>query len=79
MHRVNPKGDGKSTKKNKFKKKEVKMKIDTDLNVSSGGNGKKSRMADESPSAISLSVLSFKPRGMRQKPKLQLNDDSKKK
>jgi len=88
MHRVNPKGDGKSTKKNKFKK-EAKMKIDTKMKVdtnkdqhmkSSGGNGKKkSRMADESPSAISLSVLSFKPRGMRQKPKLQLNDDSKKK
>ena len=86
MHRVNPKGEGKSTKKNKFKK-ETKMKIDTNMHVdkdqhmkSSSGNGKKkSRIADESPSAISLSVLSFKPRGMRQKPKISLNDDSKKK
>ena len=86
MHRVNPKGEGKSTKKNKFKK-EAKMKVDTDMNVdknqhmkSSGGNGKKkSHVEDESPSAISLSVLSFKPRGMRQKPKISLTDDSKKK
>ena len=93
MHRVNPKGEGKVSKKNKLKK-EAKMKVDTTTNDSESmdveekeGNAggaqnrekKTSRNASESPSALSLGVLSFKPRGMRQKPKISLNENTKKK
>ncbi|KAL7542970.1 hypothetical protein ACHAXR_012267 [Thalassiosira sp. AJA248-18] len=86
MHRVNPKGDGKVSKRNKLKK-ESKMKVDTnasmdieeegkanDKRAKTGGdqNRKKNPVAYTSPSNLSLSVLSFKPRGMRQKPKITL-------
>ena len=86
-HRVNPKGDGKASGKNQFKKKS-KMKIDTNesMDIEGAGNQqtqkpakKKNHIALESPSAISLGVLSFKPRGMRQKPKISLSDVPKKK
>eukprot|EP00571_Detonula_confervacea_P015401 CAMPEP_0172304904 /NCGR_PEP_ID=MMETSP1058-20130122/6265_1 /TAXON_ID=83371 /ORGANISM="Detonula confervacea, Strain CCMP 353" /LENGTH=1110 /DNA_ID=CAMNT_0013016311 /DNA_START=11 /DNA_END=3343 /DNA_ORIENTATION=+ len=87
MHRVNPKGEGKVTKRNKFKK-ESKMKVDTNVSMdvvdngkdkpNKGGNQKKkNNVASASPSSISLSVLSFKPRGMRQKPKISLDSMKK--
>ena len=89
MHRVNPKGEGKASNRNKFKKGS-KMKVDTTegVDTKNGGKGsaniggykgkKDNSVALPSPSNISLSVLSFKPRGMRQKPKITLDSNKKK-
>ena len=83
MHRVNPKGEGKVSKRNK-QKKESKMKVDTtndgmdvDEQGGKGGQDRKNATAVTSPSNLQLGVLSFQPRAMRQKPKISL--DSKKK
>jgi len=75
MHRVKPRGEGKISKRNKLKK-ESKMKVDTSesMDVEEEGKGtQKNHVTAASPSSLSLSVLSFKPRGMRQKPKIDLN------
>jgi len=85
MHRVNPKGEGKISKRNKLKKTS-KMKVDTNQNmdieeqkksdkhVEATDHQKKEKKSipSSSPSSISLGVLSFKPRGMKQKPKISL-------
>jgi RNA recognition motif-containing protein len=77
MHRVNPKGEGKASKRNQVKKKSN----DDGMDVEEKGKGEdqyndkqtiKSTSTTTSPSSLSLSVLSFKPRGMRQKPKISL-------
>jgi hypothetical protein len=77
MHRVNPKGEGKVSKRNQVKKKSN----DDGMDVEEKGKGEdqyndkqtiKSTSTTTSPSSLSLSVLSFKPRGMRQKPKISL-------
>ncbi|KAL9181590.1 hypothetical protein ACHAXT_010395 [Thalassiosira profunda] len=76
MHRVNPKGGGKTSKRNKLKR-ENKMKVDTQMDVDEGGKqtaGSKETKnpATQPPPSTMLSVLSLKPRGMRQKPKINL-------
>ncbi len=70
-HRVNPKGEGKGSKRNKYQK-ESKLKVDTNeekMDCDDGGDTKaKGRGGDDTPSSLSLSVLSFKPRPMKRKP-----------
>ena len=70
-HRVNPKGEGKSSKRNKHQK-ESKLKVDTNeekMDCDDGGDtNAKGRGGDDTPSSLSLSVLSFKPRPMKRKP-----------
>ena len=68
-HRINSKGEGKHSKRNQAKKAS-KMKVDTDVEMKE----EKTRTHDESPSSLTFSALSFKPRAMKQKrPKLQLD------
>mmetsp|Transcript_35506 Transcript_35506/g.81214 ORF Transcript_35506/g.81214 Transcript_35506/m.81214 type:complete len:1011 (+) Transcript_35506:235-3267(+) len=77
-HRINPKGDGKHSKRNQAKKAS-KMKVDTNFGVGGdvemkGPSGRKSRTDESSPSSLTFSALSFKPRAMKQKrPTLQLD------
>jgi len=87
MHRVKPKGEGRMSKRNK-QKKESRMKIDTNQSMdvkekAKGGKASADRGKNgdsiTSPSALSLGVLSFKPRGMRQKPKIALGESKQKK
>jgi len=84
MHRVNPKGEGKMSKRNNVKKGST-MKVDTNESMDTEEKGKKGRANSDqnnknigvtSPSAISLGVLSFKPRGMR-KAKISLKTNKK--
>jgi RNA recognition motif-containing protein len=72
MHRVNPKGDGKSTKRNKLQK-DSKRKVESneekmDCDDGGGGKSKKDYVYPETPSSLSLSVLSFQPRAIKRKP-----------
>ena len=75
MHRVKPKGEGKSSKRNHMKKGS-KLKVDTQheerMDCDDGGGDKFSKDSGggdvETPSSISLAVLSFKPRTMKRKP-----------
>mmetsp|Transcript_18405 Transcript_18405/g.36922 ORF Transcript_18405/g.36922 Transcript_18405/m.36922 type:complete len:1032 (-) Transcript_18405:76-3171(-) len=74
MHRVKPKGEGKSSKRNEMKKG-PKLQVDTSeerMDCDNGGDLKSSKISGasnvETPSSISLSVLSFKPRNMKRKP-----------
>jgi len=74
MHRVKPKGEGKSSKRNQIKKGS-KLQVDTSeerMDCDNGGDVKSSKERGasnvETPSSISLSVLSFKPRNMKRKP-----------
>lgn len=74
MHRVKPKGEGKSSKRNQMKKAS-KLQVETNkdrMDCDSEGVGKSNKdtgVGDvETPSSISLSVLSFKPRTMKRKP-----------
>ncbi len=74
MHRVKPKGEGKSSKRNQMKKAS-KLQVETNKDKMDCDNegveqpNKKSGVGDvETPSSISLSVLSFKPRTMKRKP-----------
>ena len=75
MHRVKPKGEGKISKRNQ-KKKESKLQVEKNedkMDCEDGGDGKSSKDSVgnvETPSSISLSVLSFKPRTMTRKPML---------
>lgn len=76
MHRVKPKGEGKTSKRNQ-KKKESKLQVETKedkMDCDNGGDGKSSKGSGvdkvDTPSSISLSVLSFKPRTMKRKPML---------
>ena len=83
MHRVNPKGEGKMSKRNKIRKGS-KMNVDTgdkmdvDVKGHSKSRAEKASSTDRdnknitSPSNMSLSALSFKPRAMKQKPKISL-------
>ncbi|KAL7439622.1 hypothetical protein ACHAXM_006789 [Skeletonema potamos] len=81
MHRVMPKGEGKSSKRNHVKK-DLKLNVDTneermDCDNGDGKPSKDSRVDDvEPPSSISLSVLSFKPRAMKRKPILDTKNKS---
>ena len=76
MHRVNPKGEGKVSKRNQVKKKSNDgMEVEEKEKGEDQYNDKqtiKSTSTTTSPSSLSLSVLSFKPRGIRQKPKISL-------
>lgn len=83
MHRVNPKGEGRSSKQNsKRKYLKVRAKIDEtkeDRNTTDGehtgdtGKEKSAASGDAkpSPSGAGISVLAFRPRGVR-KPKVAL-------
>ena len=77
-HRINTKGEGKQSKRNQAKK-DSKMKVDTNFGgdvemKDDRSSERKSRTHDESPSSLTFSALSFKPRAMKQKrPKLQLD------
>jgi hypothetical protein len=82
MHRVKPKGEGKSSKRNQVKK-ESKLKVDTNeerMDCENGGDVKSGNDGGggdvETPSSISLSVLSFKPRTMKRKPMLDTKSKS---
>jgi RNA recognition motif-containing protein len=87
MHRVSPKGEGKVSKRNQVKKKlnddgmevEEKCKGGDQFMESNEKQMVQSTSTTTSPSSLSLSVLSFKPRGMRQKPKISLDSSSTKK
>ena len=87
-HRVQPKGEGKRSKRNVLKKK---SKVEDDAvgkmecgeeesgrnsNAYAEGKGhtpaKKQQVTSSSPSSLSFDVLSFKPRGVKQKPKISL-------
>jgi len=91
MHRVNPKGEGKVSKRNQLKKKtksDGAMDVDDDLN--DGGNDvsdttdgkaatpKNKYRTSSSPGSIKLDSLSFKPRAVKPKPKMSLGNASKK-
>ena len=87
MHRVNPKGEDKVFKKNTLKKSnvdgmefEVEGKGDEGQTTADGDQLKeKHKVASaSSPSSLSFGVLSLKPRGMRQKPKIFLGSSNKK-
>jgi hypothetical protein len=87
MHRVNPKGEGKVSKRNKLKKSnvngmefEVEGKGDSGQTTAGGDQCKaKYEVASaSSPSSLSLGVLSLKPRGMKQRPKISLDTLNKK-
>ncbi len=74
MHRVKPKGEGKSSKRNQMKKapklqvETNKDKMDCDNEGVENPNKESGVGTVETPSSISLSVLSFKPRTMKRKP-----------
>jgi hypothetical protein len=87
MHRVNPKGEGKVSKKNMLKKSNVDgMDVEAEGKgdegqTTEGGdqrNEKNGAASASSPSSLSLGVLSLKPRSMRQKPKISLDSSTKK-
>ena len=88
MHRVNPKGGGKMSKRNKLKKKEAKaapadeksgMEVEEGGENATTARGHRNRNDGNlaSPSSISLGALSFRPRGVRQKPKIALENTKK--
>jgi hypothetical protein len=100
MHRVNPKGQGKTSKRNQLKKKATPdaMECEDDgkgqemnteataggekMNGNAGHNDGASQKKNKyrtssSPGSIKLDSLSFKPRSVKQKPKIVL-DKSKK-
>lgn len=100
MHRVNPKGQGKTSKRNQLKKKAKPdaMECEDDgkgqemnteataggekMNGNAGHNDGASQKKNKyrtssSPGSIKLDSLSFKPRSVKQKPKIVL-DKSKK-
>ncbi|KAL7544678.1 hypothetical protein ACHAWF_008050 [Thalassiosira exigua] len=96
LHRVNPKGEGKASRRNKVRK-ESKTKegenargVDGSESMEVDDNGpqvevgdtkqKKNPVTTSSPGSLSLSALSFKPRGIqgrRQKPKISLDANKK--
>lgn len=93
MHRVNPKGDGKVSKRNQLKKKtkpEGAMDVDDDLNHGGEVKGesdtidgtatkpKNKYRTSSSPGSIKLDSLSFKPRAVKPKPKMSLGNALKK-
>ncbi|KAL3810072.1 hypothetical protein ACHAXA_011805 [Cyclostephanos tholiformis] len=86
MHRVNPKGEGKVSKRNKLKKSSVDgMELEVEGKRDDGkikADGDQKEIHDvastSSPSSLSFDVLSFKPRAMRQKPKISLDSSNKK-
>ena len=88
MHRVNPKGAGKMSKRNKLKKKDAKaapadeksrMEVEEGGETGTTARGHRNRSDGNlaSPSSISLGALSFRPRGVRQKPKIALENTKK--
>jgi hypothetical protein len=84
LHRVNPKGEGKVSKRNKLKKSSVDgMEVEMEGRHDDGHNGDQHKekhdvASTSSPSSLSFGVLSFKPRAMRQKPKISLDSSNKK-
>jgi hypothetical protein len=80
MHRVSPKGEGKVSKRNQVKKKSNNDGMEVEEKGKREDQYKEKQMVQStSPSSLSLGVLSFKPRGMRQKPKISLDSSSTKK
>jgi RNA recognition motif-containing protein len=92
MHRVNPKGEGKMSKRNQLKKKSMQAD-DVEMNIGEGGkdsgshpaskveagaNTKNKYRTSSSPGSIKLDSLSFKPRVLKPKPKMSLGDTVKK-
>lgn len=85
MHRVNPKGEGKMSKRNQMKKIS-KQQGDGDVEMDDGGKAegaaapkpKNKYRTSSSPGSIKLDSLSFKPRAVKPKPKMSLGDSTKK-
>ena len=89
MHRVNPKGEGKMSKRNQLKKK---TKTDDAMDVDTGVEEKDAKMEEgqrvnatknkyrtsSSPGSIKLDSLSFKPRAVKPKTKMSLTHLTKK-
>ena len=92
MHRVNPKGKGKVSKRNELKKRAIdkgtgdeNKKSDDGVttrmeDVASDDKPSKSKnkyRTSSSPGSIKLDSLSFKPRAIKQKPKISLEEPAK--
>lgn len=84
MHRVNPKGEGKKSKRNQLKKKSIEGDADAEMEIGDEGTStvnaetKNKYRNSSSPGSIKFDSLSFKPRAVKQKPKIYLGDSSKK-
>jgi hypothetical protein len=86
LHRVNPKGEGKVSKRNKLKKSSVDgMELEVDgkrdegqIRANVDQHKEHDAASTSSPNSLSFGVLSFKPRAMRQKPKISLDSSNKK-